>query len=91
MTKMVTSGDIDYEREMAALDAISPKTHPARDATQFRRIVAARKAIVAAESELLNAVRAARDAGDSWTIIGAAMGTSRQGAQRRFGRAIDDE
>jgi len=90
MAKMVTSGDIDDEREMAALDAISPETNPPRDATQFRRIVAARTAIVAAETELLEAVRAAREAGDSWTIIGAAMGTSRQGAQRRFGHAIDE-
>lgn len=84
MAKMVTSGDIDYEREMAALDAITPETHPGRDATGFRRIIAARRAVAAADAELLEAVRAARDAGDSWTIIGAALNTSKQGAHRRF-------
>ena len=27
----------------------------------------------------------ARDAGDSWTLIGAALDTTRQAAQQRFG------
>jgi hypothetical protein len=31
-------------------------------------------------------VAAARDAGDSWAIIGAALDTSRQAAFQRFGR-----
>ena len=30
-------------------------------------------------------IQAARDAGDSWTIIGAALNTTRQAAQQRFG------
>lgn len=81
----------DHAREMAALDAISPRTHPARDATHFRRVVSARRALATAERELISAVRAAREAGDSWTVIGAAMGTSRQGAQRRFGHLIDHD
>ena len=91
MTKSAASGDIDDEQEMAALNAISPRTDPARDATHFRRIVSARSSLAMAETELISAVRAARDAGDSWTVIGAAMGTSRQGAQRRFGHLIDHE
>lgn len=56
-----------------------------RDAVHFRRIIAARKALAAAERELRDAVAAAREAGDSWTIIGAALETSRQAAQQRFG------
>jgi hypothetical protein len=44
---------------MAALDAISPNTHPARDAQHFRRIIAARKAVADAEDELRAAVTAA--------------------------------
>jgi len=68
------------------LDAIDPKTHPARDASHFRRIVAARKHLEAAERELRDAVAAARGAGDSWTVIGTAMDTTRQGAYQRFGR-----
>ena len=74
------------DAEMAALDAISPTTHPARDATHFREIIAACKAVDAAEDGLRRAVAKAREAGDSWTIIGAALGTTRQNAYQRFGR-----
>ena len=56
------------------------------DAAHFRRIVQARADLAAAEDELREAVRAAREAGDSWTIIGAALETTRQAAQQRFGR-----
>jgi hypothetical protein len=75
-----------YDDEISALDAISPHTHPARDAQHFRRIIAARKAVDNAEAELRAAVAAARAAGDSWTVIGAALDTSRQNAYQRFGR-----
>ena len=67
------------------LDQLDPATHPARDAVHFRRIIAARRALADAEDELRAAVAAARAAGDSWTIIGAALETSRQAAQQRFG------
>lgn len=68
------------------LDHIDPSTHPARDAVHFRRIIAAREGLAAADKELRDAVAAAREAGDSWTLIGAALETSRQAAQQRFGR-----
>ena len=48
----------------------------------YRRIIAAREALAAAE--LLEAVRAVRKAGDSWTVIGAALGQSRQAAHRKY-------
>lgn len=67
------------------LDALDPAKTPARDAVHFRRIVTARQALSAAEKELRDAVHAAREAGDSWTIIGAALDTTRQAAQQRFG------
>ena len=69
------------------LEAITPATHPARDATHFRRIVTARQQIADAEQDLHDAVQAARSAGDSWTIIGAALNTTRQAAYQRFGRS----
>lgn len=69
------------------LDAVSPQTHPARDAVHFRAIVAANQAVQDAEQQLRDAVAAARADGDSWTIVGAALGTSRQNAYQRFGRA----
>ena len=66
------------------LGALDPSGTAARDATHFRAIVAANEAVACAERELREAVRAARTAGDSWTIIGAALGVSRQAAQQRF-------
>lgn len=71
----------------SGLDDIDPATHEARDATHFRRIIAARQRIDEAERELRAAVQAAREAGDSWTVIGAALDTTRQAAYQRFGRA----
>ena len=68
------------------LDQLDPSTHPARDAASFRRIIAARHQLANAEQELHEAVRAARAAGDSWTVIGAALDISRQAAQQRFGQ-----
>lgn len=79
MTKM------RFDHQRTGLDEIDVATHPARDATHFRRILAARENLAAAEKELRDAVDAAREAGDSWTIIGAAMDTTRQAAQQRFG------
>ncbi len=70
------------------LDQLDPGAVEARDATHFRRIIAANKAFLAAETELRNAVAAARAAGDSWAIIGAALGVTRQAAQQRF-RNVD--
>jgi hypothetical protein len=73
------------DRDRTGLDQLNPADHPARDATRFRRILAARENLAAAEQELRDAVQDARDAGDSWSIIGAALDTTRQAAQQRFG------
>lgn len=77
---------IKTRNDSTGLDQLDPTMHPARDAVHFRRILAARAAIADAEQELRDAVKAARDAGDSWTIIGAALDTTRQAAYQRFGR-----
>ena len=79
--KMSMQRDID----VVGLDSIDPATNPGRDAASFRRIIAARQAIDAAQQELVAAVDAARAAGDSWAVIGAALNTSRQAAFQRFG------
>ena len=71
------------------LDQVSPAAHPARDATAFRRIVAAVEAVRHADVELTAAVREARKRGDSWTAIAVALGTTRQAAQQRFGKLTD--
>lgn len=77
----------DTVSDTTGLDSLDPSVDDARDASHFRRIVAARKGIADAEGELRAAVQAARDAGDSWSVIGAALDTSRQAAYQRFGRS----
>ncbi len=76
----------DTVLDTAGLDQLDIESHPARDALNFRRILAARQRIADAERELCDAVKAARDAGDSWSVVAAALDTSRQAAQQRFGR-----
>ena len=73
------------QSDVTGLDQPDPAVNPARDAVHFRRILAARKGTAAAEQELRDAVKAARDAGDSWTVIASALDTTRQAAQQRFG------
>lgn len=69
----------------AGLDQLDSSTATARDAVHFREIITARKKVAQAEQDLREAVRAARAAGDSWTVIGAALDTTRQAAFQRFG------
>lgn len=79
---MVTTNINDIEK---TLDDLDPETVTARDAVHFRRIIAAKEGVARAERELQDAVRAARDAGDSWLSIGLALGVTKQAAQKRFG------
>ncbi|WP_119696073.1 hypothetical protein [Microbacterium halotolerans] len=74
------------QTDETGLDQLDPAVTPARDATHFRRIIAAQKAAREAEEELRTAVADARAAGDSWTVIGAALDTTRQAAYQRFGK-----
>jgi hypothetical protein len=69
----------------AWLDTVEP-AGPARDASHVRRIIAAAEAVERSEQELYAAVAAARAAGDTWDVIGVALGVSRQAAYQRFGR-----
>ncbi|GAB4672265.1 hypothetical protein MOKP101_48070 [Mycobacterium avium subsp. hominissuis] len=70
--------DPTAEEINACLDSEEINTADARDATHWRAIRAAVNA--ADDDELCAAVAATRDAGDSWAIIGIALGTSRQNA-----------
>ena len=65
---------------MAGPDQLDPAVHPARDAVHSRRILAGRQGIADAEQELRDAVKAARDAGDSWTVI---VGVHEPGVRNR--------
>lgn len=66
------------------MNELDPAAVPARDATHFRNIIAARKRVAEAERQLHDAARAA---GDSWTVIGLALDTTRQAAFQRFGKS----
>lgn len=69
----------------AWLAAMKVDPADARDATHFRRIRAAAGGN-APQPELEAAVMAARAVGDSWAMIGLALGISRRAAEERFGR-----
>lgn len=66
----------------AWLDNVEVNSVDARDATNMRRIIAARIA-------LDQAIVAARAAGDSWDMIGAALGISAHTARQRHGHLTD--
>jgi hypothetical protein len=63
------------DHDGTGLDRLDVATHPNVGAAPFRRILAARQNLAAAQRELRDAVRAAHEAGDSWSSIGAALGS----------------
>ncbi len=71
------------------LDNLDPAQLDFRDASHVRAIIAAAGARATAEENLRRAVADARAAGDSWTVIGAALGTSKQAAHERFRAFVD--
>ena len=70
---------------------LDPAPHGERDAADFRRITAARAAAAKAEAELVAAVRAARANGDSWEVIGTALGIPARSAREQFGHTLRRE
>lgn len=61
-----------------------------RDGAELAKVGAALTALEDAERALTETVRTARDAGHSWTVIAAVLGTSRQNAYRKFAEAVRD-
>jgi hypothetical protein len=57
----------------------------AHDVRHPERIQALTRMIDLATEARRHEIAAARTAGDSWTVIGAALGTSRQSAQQVYG------
>jgi hypothetical protein len=53
----------------------------------LHRVTQAHAQLRATQAELAATVTRARQAGQSWTAIGASLGTTRQTAQQRFGHA----
>jgi hypothetical protein len=75
----------ETERVEARLDQLAPVTVESRNAVHLRAIVAAKGLVTAADAALTAAVRAARAAGDSWAVIGAALGIGERAARERYG------
>ena len=71
--------------EWMASDDFNPDPSTFQDATPLRRIAAADEALQRARQHLHDEVRAAHEAGLSWTAIAAVFGISRQAARQRFG------
>jgi hypothetical protein len=81
--KQQTDTDVGVEEWLDNLEVDPGK---ARVGRHMRRISAAADAVDAAQTELRAAVAAAREAGDTWAMIGVALGISRQAAYQRFGQ-----
>jgi hypothetical protein len=62
-----------------------PSVANIKDAESLRRVRGAFLGRAASEQELVDAVLAARDDGQSWTAIGAMLGTSGEAARQRYG------
>ena len=73
-------------RSPRPLESLGLNTVVGRSSHHFLRILMARLHLKAAEIELGEAVLEAYRNGASWAMIGAALGTSRQSAQQRYGR-----
>ena len=81
----VTATRNDAETFIASID---PATM--RDGGALRAITEARRAVTDSEHQLVEAIRAARARGDSWTMIGLMLDTSRQNAHRKYAHLIGE-
>jgi hypothetical protein len=59
-----------------------------RDAGSLRRVRQAFQRRAATEQELADAVREARDDGQTWMAIGVMLGTSGEAARQRYGAPV---
>lgn len=71
--------------EIAARLASEEEQPSWRDAEPLRRVAEAFRRSAAADTDLAEAVRAARADGYSWAAIAAMLGVSKQTAQARYG------
>lgn len=74
----------DAERWLDSLDPAAIAS-PDADASHLRRLGAAVRSVAASQTELTEAVAAAREHGHTWTQVATMLGTSRQAAQERYG------
>jgi Flp pilus assembly protein TadD len=65
-----------------------PDASSLRSADTLRQVREAFLGRARAESDLVKAVEAARSDGQSWSAIGAMLGTSGEAARQRYGNAL---
>jgi hypothetical protein len=82
--RVTASMDADGDVEQW-LDDMEVDPADARDARHMRAISAAAQSLADAQTKLSTAVDEARRAGDTWAMIGTALGITRQAAFQRFG------
>lgn len=68
----------------------SMRDKPLRDGTHLRAVAAARKIVEEAEAMLVESIRTALAAGDSWTMVGLALHTSKQNAHRKYASLVGE-
>lgn len=78
----------DQERLAQRLHDYEPSPDDERDPAVFRALISAAAARADAESEVVDAVRAARASGYSWALIASILGTTGQAAQKRYGPVV---
>ncbi|NLE79095.1 MAG: hypothetical protein GX610_05835 [Rhodococcus sp.] len=74
-----------FENWSPTPEELAAKTRDVRFLHQLRAAVADRGQ---AEANLLDAVRAARDAGYSWAAVGGELGTTAAAAQQKYGKLM---
>jgi len=84
MPKHIPPTDDEALASWVESDDFDPNIDDFVDAAPLRRVSAAVEAVERADKQVATEVAAARDAGLSWTVIGAALGVSRQAARQRF-------
>lgn len=67
------------------LDQLDAAAVQWQDGQWLRAVIAAGEAMDGGEEALRRAVATARGAGTSWTALAAALGTTPEAAERRFG------
>ncbi|MFL0564249.1 DUF2188 domain-containing protein [Microbacterium sp. 179-I 1D1 NHS] len=84
---------LDHSRDTTGAQdfILDTLTGPLRDGVHLRAVAAARKVVEEAETMLLEAIRTSVGAGDSWTMIGLALHTSKQNAHRKYAPLLGEQ
>ena len=78
---------LDQADQLAArFENYQPEPGTGTDATALRELRTAFQNLASSEKQLTDAVKNARQAGHSWTSIGAMIGTSGEAARQRYGQ-----